>query len=105
MSLTYTYPDAYLSRFCIEAREDRAIAMVADIGTFPAAWVEKLVIVQTYILACIEHQAAPDDLFSAKLKTYRGEFDRLLPLAAAAAAAENETPSAFGIWSVPLERA
>lgn len=105
MTTVYTYPDAYLDRFCTDEREARAIADIATYGTFPAAWTEKLVIVQTYILACLEHQGAEEDLFTSKLKTYRGEFARLLPLALKAAAEAEGEVSTGGIWSVPLERA
>lgn len=111
MALTYTYPDAYLAKFCIEEREARAIADVelrAETAgyTFSAAWLERLVIVQCYILACLENQADAEDLFTAKLKSYRAQFDVLLPQALAAAAAAAETPGGggFGLFSIPLER-
>lgn len=108
--MTYAYNDAFLAKFCTADREGRAAADVATTGTFPAAWTERLVICRTYILACLEHQADAEDLFSVKLKTYRGEWDRLLPLAAAAQAdAEEEagtgTGGRGGVFSIPLERA
>ena len=71
MSTTYTYPDAYLAKFCTEAIEDRAVADIAVMGTFNAYWTEKLVVLRAYILVCLENQADPDDLFTAKLKSYR----------------------------------
>ena len=112
MAITYTYPDAYLAKFCTEEREARATADVelraTTAGyTFSAAWLERLVIVQCYILACLENQADAEDLFTAKLKSYRAQFDVLLPqaLQAAATAAETTAPAGFGLFSIPLERA
>jgi hypothetical protein len=106
MATTYTYPDAYLSRFCTEDVETRATADVALLGTFPAEWAERLVIVQAYIIACLENQADAEDLFTAKLKSYRQHFDVLLPQAKAAeaAAADDDAPG-VGLFSIPLERA
>ena len=101
MPLALTYPDSYLARFCTEAREARAFAQVDTIGTFVVVWRNTLTALQCYILACIENQADPEDLFTAKLKTYRSEFDR--QLAMARAATPDPAGSAF-IFSVPLER-
>lgn len=112
MALIYTYPDAYLAKFATEEREARAIADVelraTTAGyTFSAEWLERLVIVQVYILACLENQADAEDLFTAKLKSYRAQFDVLLPQALQAAATAAETPGGggFGLFSIPLERA
>lgn len=109
MTTTYTYPDAYLSKFCVDALEDRAIADIAVLGTFNADWTERLVILRAYIIACLDNQADPDDLFTAKLKSYRAEFASALASAqaqaAADAAAEAGTSSSFGIFTIPLERA
>lgn len=103
MALIYTYPDAYLSKFCTEAREARAIEDVATDGTFTAAWTERLVILRTYILACLENQADPEDLFTAKLKSYREQYS--IDLVKAKAANEVTESTGFSIWSIPLERA
>jgi hypothetical protein len=46
-----------------------------------------------------------EDLFTAKLKSYRSQLQSLLPQAQAAAAAAADVPGGFGIFSVPLERA
>jgi hypothetical protein len=100
---TLTYEDAYLARFCTEEREDRAFDEVDQYGTFSTAWRNKLTVIRCYILACLENQADPEDLFSAKLTNYRKEFEFVLAQARAA------TPDAEGIippiLSVPLERA
>jgi hypothetical protein len=106
MALTYAYPDAYLVPFCTEDREDRATAdvtLMAGDRTFSADWTEKLVIIQTYIIACIENQAAIDDLFDVKLKLYRDELD--IQLARAREAAD-ETADEVGpsIYSFPVVR-
>lgn len=100
---TLTYEDAYLARFCTEERETRAFDEVDFLGTFSAEWRNKLTVLKCYVLACLENQADPDDLFSAKLTNYKKEFEFAL------AQAKASTPDAEGIippiLSVPLERA
>lgn len=110
MPLTYTYADAYLASRVTEARENAAVAYVSDLGTFPAAWVERLVILRAYIIACTESMQAPDDLFAAKLAAYRKDFAEALPLAKSAQAqadaeAGTEPVGAGSIFTVTLERA
>lgn len=102
---TYTYPDAYLSRFCTDAVETRALADVALLGAFPAAWLARLTIIQAYIIVCLENQADAEDLFSAKLKNYRAELAVLLPQAKTAEAAAAGSTERFAMFSIPLERA
>jgi hypothetical protein len=110
MATTYTYPDAYLARFCTEDRETRALADVVlwaantPNAAFDDDWTERLVILQTYVIACLENQAATDDLFTAKLKEYRKELDAQLPRALAAAAEAGDVVGGFGLYSIPLER-
>jgi hypothetical protein len=107
MTTTYTYPDAYLAKFCTEAREARAIedvAVMAGSNTFSADWLERLTITQTYILACQEQGAAPDDLFAAKLKIYRAQLGVQLPQAIANAKATAGTVSGIGMFSIPIFR-
>jgi hypothetical protein len=107
MALTYTYPDAYLAKFCTEEREDRALADVVLMEgdkTFSADWIGRLTVVQCYILACLEHQAGqPEDLFTAKLKSYREELKMMLPRAIADADATADVISTVGTF--PVERA
>lgn len=108
MATTYTYPDAYLAKFCTEARETRAIADVAVMEgerTFSAAWKQRLTITQCYILACLENQAAPSDLFSEKLKAYREQLAVQLPQAIADADATANVTGGLALYSIPLERA
>lgn len=110
MANLYTYPDAYLAKFCDEDREARAVAEITRLAgvagvTFSEDWTEQLVVVQCYILAAMENQADPDDLFSAKLKNYRARLSDLLPQAISAAKAADGQTSNVGIWTVPLERA
>ena len=103
MATTLTYPDAYLSKFCTEEREERAFADVDALGTFAEEWRNRLTILRCYILACLEHQADPEDLFSAKLKNYNKEYDAML--AQARAATPDESGTNLPIFSVTLERA
>lgn len=109
---TYVYPDAYLAQFCTDEREARAIEDVAvyaaqlpDGQTFSADWTERLTIAQCYILACMENQADSEDLFTAKLKTYRKQFDVVLQQAISDASATAGAVGGFGLFSIPLERA
>ena len=103
MPLLYDYPDAYLAKFCTEEREARAVedvTLMAGERTFSADWNERLTIVQCYILACMEHQADPEDLFTAKLKTYREELKLLIPNAERDADATADVPSTVGSFNV-----
>ena len=107
MALTYTYPDAYLTKFCTEAREARAledVALMAGDRTFSADWTERLTITQCYILGCLENQADPEDLFTAKLKNYRSQLSVQLPQAQADADSTAGSENGLGLFSVPLER-
>lgn len=105
MALQYPYYDAYLAPLVTQERETRAIAEVAAIGTFPDTWTERLVRLRAYCIVCAESQKAPDDLFTAKLKTYSKEFADALPLAKAAQDALT-SDSGLGVFaSIPLERA
>lgn len=107
MALTYAYPDAYLDTRITEEREARAIEeveLLAGSRTLSAEWTEKLVILQAYILACLEHQGKVDDLFTAKLKTYREEMAIQLPRALAAADEEADVESG-SVYAIPVSRA
>ena len=108
MSTEYDYTDAYLAKFCTEAIEERAIADVAVMGTFNDFWTERLTILRAYIIVCLENQADAEDLFTAKLKSYRGEMQiaqaQAQVQAAADAAEADGTVDSFGIFSIPLER-
>lgn len=103
--LTYTYADAYLAPLVTQDRETRAIAEVAAYGGFPAEWTERLVRLRAYQIVCAESQKAADDLFSAKLATYRKDFELALPQARAAQDALTSGSGLGGILSIPLERA
>ena len=109
MSTTYEYTDAYLAKFCTEALEERATADIAVMGTFNDFWTERLIVLRTYILACLENQADAEDLFTAKLKSYRAEMQQAATQAQAQAAADAATaagtPDSFGMFTVPMERA
>ena len=100
--MTLNYRDAYLQDFCTQELEDIADEDVSNLGDFTEEWQEKLTVVRCYILACLENQASPDDLFTAKYKTYSKEFEGLL------AQARTASPDSDGnlppIFSIPLER-
>lgn len=96
MALTYTYPDAYLSPLVTQAREDQARADVALLGTLPAAHVARLVVLRAYVITCLESQRTADDTFSAKLATYRKEYDQALTQARQAQAAASQASTGTG---------
>jgi hypothetical protein len=103
MSTDLIYPDAYLAKFCTADREERAFADVDREGTFNTEWRNRLTVLRCYVIACLENQAAPDDLFTAKLKSYRAEYDA--ELVRARAAQPDASASGALIFSIPLERA
>ena len=94
MALTLTYHDAYLAPLIAakEAWETRAIADVAELGTFPDPWPDKLAVLRAYTLCCIESLADETDVFSAKLKQYQPEFKAELNAARNAANAIAASP-------------
>lgn len=103
MPLLHTYADAYLKAQVTEDRETRAVADVAALGTFTAPWPAKLAVLRAYVIACLECQAQPDDLFAQKLKHYRQEFESALAMAKAASPAADGMPRA--IFSMEIARA
>ncbi len=105
MALSLQYFDAYLAPLVTDEREARALADVDAIGEFPGEWRDRLAVARAYIVTAIESQRAPDDLFATKAKRYSEDFDRLLPLARAAATAATESVGAGSFLSIPLERA
>lgn len=100
---TLSYPDAYLAKFCTTEREVRAYADVDSAGTFATAWRDKLAVLRCYVIACLENQAQPDDLFAAKLKSYRFEYETMLAQAKAATV-DADTGLAAASFTVSLER-
>ena len=102
--MSIVYNDAFLSKFCTEDRENRAYSYVDDLGTFSTAWRDELAKIRCYILAAMENQAQPDDLFAEKIKTYNAEFNGSLAFARIDEASTAEDPSP-GIFSIPIERA
>lgn len=94
MALTLEYHDAYLAPLIAgnEDWETRAIADVAELGTFPDPWPDKLAVLRAYLLCCLENLAEETDVFSAKLKQYQPEFRAALNAARIAANAAATTP-------------
>lgn len=94
MALTLTYHDAYLAPLIAgdEDWETRAIADVAELGTFPDPWPDKLAVLRAYILCCLETLADETDVFSAKLKQYMPEYKATLNAARNAANAAATAP-------------
>lgn len=104
---TYVYNDRYLSKFItndVEARAIADVAVLAGSATFSAPWIQRLAIAQAYVLAALENQADPEDLFAAKLKTYRQQLEVLLPQARYDASQTAGVVDGFGLFGVPMER-
>lgn len=96
-----TYTDSYLKALITNNLEARAGEDVADLGSFPLIWANKLTVLRAYILCCLESNADEEDVFTLKLKQYQREFDATLQQARRAAQAP--TPGYFPL-SMPLER-
>jgi hypothetical protein len=98
------YFDGYLAPLIDKTPEfeTRAVADVAELGTFPDPWPDKLAVLRAYILVCLENSASADDVFVLKLKQYQKEFDFTLRQAQAAVNLAAETPT-FAL-TVELER-
>lgn len=108
MTTTYTYSDDYLRHLVTDARETRAVVEVSQHGVLPEEWVTRLVILQAYIITCLECMKSADDTFSAKLAAYRKIYADTLSQARAAQAlidAENGGTGGGSMFTVPLERA
>lgn len=105
---TYAYPDAYLTDFITEDVETRAgadVVLMAGARTFSATYIERLTILQAYIIACIENQAEKDDLFHVKLRIYRDQLAVELGLAITDADATSGALGGGAFFSLPMERA
>lgn len=103
--MSIVYDDAYLVPFCTSVREERASEYVDLLSSdFSAEWHDELTKIRCYIIACIEQQGSPEDLFAEKLKVYNKEFDNQLVYARIDVADTAGDPSP-AIFSVPLERA
>jgi hypothetical protein len=102
----YTYTDAYLKGRITEDIESRAIEEVDAIRLFPETpvdWRGKLIVLRAYILACLEQSAAADDVFAAKLKAYKLEWESTLAQATTAANAVKDADYK-PVLSISLER-
>ena len=98
------YQDAFLAKFCTDDRESRAFADVDSLGTFTTEWRNRLATLRCYVIACLENQADAEDLFTAKLKSYREEYSGTLNQARAATV-DVDTGVGSPVFSIPLERA
>ena len=107
MTMTYTYPDAYLAKFCTETMETRAVADICRHGHIQCLLDRALTVLRAYIV-CLENQADAEDLFTAKLKSYRAEMQPTqaqAQAAADAATAAGTVRTEFGMFTIPMERA
>jgi hypothetical protein len=102
--MTIDYQDQVLSPLVTPEREALATADVDALAAFPIAWRERLIMLRTYILVCLDFASTEDDPFTLKLGQYRTEFDEALVNAKAAASAATATAAA-SLFSIPLERA
>lgn len=98
------YFDAYLAPLIAKTPEyeTRAAADVAQLGTFPAPWPDKLTVLRAYVLLCLESSASAEDVFSLKLKQYQTEWKEAVSQAQAAVNVAAALP-ARSLFT-PLER-
>jgi hypothetical protein len=101
--MAYTYTDAYLSPLVTADRTARAESDVDAIGAFATEWRDKLVVLRSYILICLDSQKSAEDPFAVKLSAYRKEWEATLAQAKAATVGADGLP--LTRFSVPLERA
>jgi hypothetical protein len=101
--MSYSYNDPYLAPLVTPEREAIAEDDIAALGTFPADWAARLVVLRVYCLICLESSNSSEDAFAVKLANYRKELSQVLIGAKAAAA--NASGSAAVFASIPLERA
>jgi hypothetical protein len=66
-------------------------------------WRDRLITLRVYIVICLESMKAPDDIFTAKLKAYRTEWEAALAQAKAATPVDPEGYPRQ-VFSVDLER-
>lgn len=104
MAISLKYTDAYLSRHITQAIETQAFADVDELGIFPSDWRNRLTVVRSYILTCLEKGAQAGDTYEMKLGQYRKEFDFVLAQARRAQAAADATVN-VPIFTIPIERA
>lgn len=109
MPNAYAYNDPFVAPQVTQEREDRALAYVSAIGTFPTEWVERLTVLRAYVIACQECIRTDGDTWTIKLAAYSKDFTVQLPLARAAQqAAEAEAgtgPTGAGsMFSIEIER-
>jgi hypothetical protein len=97
------YHDAYLAPLIAQTSEweTRALEDVAQLGSFPDPWPDKLTVLRTYLLCCLETSASSEDVFTLKLKQYQDEFKETLKQARLAA---NVPVPAYLPLSIALER-
>lgn len=72
--MTFEYFDEYLQ--ITENQEKRAIKEVQKLKITDEFYFEKLVILKTSIICCVENQTRQGDLYEIKLKFYRDEFEK-----------------------------
>ena len=109
MALQQPYMDAFLAPRVTQAREDQAIADVAQLGTLPAAWVARLTVLRCYVITCMENMQSDSDTFAAKLSAYRKDYEAAIPQARAAqaqaeAAAGKPSTGGSSFFTVDLSR-
>lgn len=78
--MIYKYTDEYLSQGGVitELMENRAINEVEQYKLTNPYYIEKLTILRTYIICCLENQTQENDLYEIKLKHYKDEFKNVL---------------------------
>jgi hypothetical protein len=103
----FTYKDKFLAPLVTDDVESRAADDVAVLGSFPETWRERLTVLKSYLVACLDNGKAPGDIFATKYDLYRKEFASTLDRARIAAAQASTDPEAkkSGVLTFTIERA
>ena len=108
MPLINTYTDGYIAPQITPAREARAMADIADLGTLPAAWVARLTVLRAYVITCLECTKASEDMWNIKLSAYSKEYTSTLQQARSAQSlidAASTTPGfGAGVFTCEIAR-
>ena len=105
-SLEYSYYDEYLRPNILPHTELRAKLEINYLGLKNEFFKNKLVVLKTYIICCLENQTTADDLFATKLKQYKTEFESIYNLALQDKKQSELSDSAFALndFNCPIMR-
>ncbi|MDA3046707.1 hypothetical protein OFO10_06000 [Campylobacter sp. VBCF_06 NA8] len=110
--MVYKYDDEYLAQGGVinDDMESRAIKEINQYALTNPFYIEKLTILKTYIICCIENQTQENDLYDIKLRHYKDEFSEALKeakidkLATQAQSQNGDNSAGISAFNCPLAR-